>query len=619
MFTICVVLLSPTLLFAITRLAGGRQAASKPLAVLEWLFDALLLASLTLLIFMPIGRVTISPWAGHPLSFAYGTMAAAFSVAAGLVLGALTGLRRGRLKARAFKRAPRFVRFLVHLLALILLFFTFAYLWGMRRYPITSIAEIIFHLNMPLEGTSEFFVSDVLLSVALPTAAVFALLECWAFLTPRLCAREVFLPLHGAETTVRLLPLRLPLPLAAILLGGWLALLFPCLNLYLDILPFIYNSSHLSALIEEEYVEPREVAITFPQEKRNLITIYLESAETTFQDTANGGQTRLNYTPELTRIARENVSFSQSELIEGAAVAPACGWTIAGLIAQTSGLPLKLFMYDANWVDNRASSFVSFLPGVTSLDDLLSEQGYRSLFLAGSDFTFGGRRLYFTQHGGVEIWDLLSAYEEGRLPEDYYVGWGFEDRKLYEYAREKLTELAQSDEPFHFSLLTVDTHSPGFSYECCPEDIADPYLRIVACASRQLGEFLAWCQEQPFYENTTIVITGDHSSMAEPEEIPTVTVDAYDKHDGSTSRFVYNAFVNAAVQPAQEKNRLFTTMDFFPSVLASIGVTIEGDRLGLGTNLFGNRQTLSEEYGYDALFTELSRISTFYNEELLYP
>lgn len=92
----------------------------------------------------------------------------------------------------------------------------------------------------------------------------------------------------------------------------------------------------------------------------------------------------------------------------------------------------------------------------------------------------------------------------------------------------------------------------------------------------------------------------------------------YDKYNGETSRKVYNCFINSVVEPFQEKHRKFTTLDFFPTVLASMGVTIEGNRLGLGTNLFSKEQTLSEKYGYEELFTELNKKSSFYNTELLF-
>jgi phosphoglycerol transferase len=52
----------------------------------------------------------------------------------------------------------------------------------------------------------------------------------------------------------------------------------------------------------------------------------------------------------------------------------------------------------------------------------------------------------------------------------------------------------------------------------------------------------------------------------------------------------------------------------FPTTLAALGATIEGDRLGLGTNLFSDKETLTEKYGYDKLEEELSKTSDFYIE-----
>ena len=163
----------------------------------------------------------------------------------------------------------------------------------------------------------------------------------------------------------------------------------------------------------------------------------------------------------------------------------------------------------------------------------------------------------------------------------------------------------------------MDTHHQDGCYcsLCVRGEYDTKYADVWACASRQLDDFLSWIQEQDFYENTTVVIVGDHCSMDTDFYGDVVS----DKHNGSTERKVYNAFVNSAVEPVNETNRLFTTLDFFPTVLASLGVTIEGDRLGLGTDLFSDRQTLSEEYGYTYLFQELSKQSHFYNEEILYP
>ena len=82
---------------------------------------------------------------------------------------------------------------------------------------------------------------------------------------------------------------------------------------------------------------------------------------------------------------------------------------------------------------------------------------------------------------------------------------------------------------------------------------------------------------------------------------------------------VYNAFINADAEPVREEYRLFTTLDFFPTTLAAMGVKIEGERLGIGTNLFSGEQTLAEKYGYDDLFGELEKYSVFYNEMIMFP
>ena len=94
---------------------------------------------------------------------------------------------------------------------------------------------------------------------------------------------------------------------------------------------------------------------------------------------------------------------------------------------------------------------------------------------------------------------------------------------------------------------------------------------------------------------------------------------SYDKHGGETLRKVYNVIINSPIEPLKENYRLFTTMDLFPTTLAAIGVDIEGDRLGLGTNLFSDKKTLAEEYGYEELFDDLGRASQFDNETFLYP
>ena len=60
--------------------------------------------------------------------------------------------------------------------------------------------------------------------------------------------------------------------------------------------------------------------------------------------------------------------------------------------------------------------------------------------------------------------------ENGRIPQGYSVWWGFEDEKLYQFAREDLTKLSKEDKPFAYIFFTADTHFPhGYADEKCPK------------------------------------------------------------------------------------------------------------------------------------------------------
>ena len=604
-----------------------REKEKKPLSiwVAEWLSCAVVLYVGTALALLPFDRVTprvgLKGSAFSFLYLEYGSMAIMVIFTFGVVLGLAEPMlsRTLRLSWRRGRIEPRKCRMafwgLIHLLALIMFILTYSYIWGLTNFGFVGLEEIVFHLNVPLKGTAGSLVGDYLSHGIGKAFLVFILFELIVFLP--VCEYSVLTMGKNREVSISLLPIRLSERAALMGLALWFVFLAFGANRSFGVTEYITSQLKQSQLIKAEYVDPSAVAITFPQEKRNLITIYVESAETTSMDKENGGIFDVNYTPEMTRIAKENVSFSHSHKLEGAAVAPACGWTIAGLVAETAGLPLKLYNQEvgAYGTANSMGNHVAFMPGATMLGDILGNAGYRLAFMCGSDFTFGGRREMYAQHGGYEVYDHPKAVHQGMIPEDYYEFWGFEDEKLYAWAKEVLTDLSSSEQPFHFAMLTVDTHSPdGYICSLCPDAYDEQFANVLACSSVQLDSFLKWCEQQPFYEDTTIVITGDHASMA-PDFYGTVA----DSHEGTQNRKVYNAFINSVVEPVREENRLFTTMDFFPTTLASIGVQIEGDRLALGTNLFSDRETLSEQYGYEELFKQLSYKSLFYNNEILYP
>lgn len=457
----------------------------------------------------------------------------------------------------------------------------FSIVWMFNTWSNLTIDELVYHLTAPLEGTNQSMITDYVNSCVFPAIFVFFL---------------VLVLFSGLRKSPRLY-------LIVLLTGLILPVLSSAGFLYyawsnLDVGSYVKGQSSYSTFIDDNYIDPAQTEMVFPEQKRNLIYIFLESMETTYASQEIGGAFSDNMIPELTELANDNENFSGDNInLNGGYAMPGSTWTIGGMFSQSSGLPLSISI-DSNSMDTQST----FFAGATTLGDILKQEGYNQSLIVGSDAVFGGRELYYREHGDYNIMDYNSALRDKWLPNDYRVWWGFEDEKLFQFAQNQLNELSQKSEPFNLTLLTVDTHfEDGYLCENCPKEYGDDqYANVIACSSRQVADFVSWAQTQDFYENTTIVISGDH---------PTMDSDFCDDIDSDYTRKVYTAYINPAAENLSEGMREYTTLDNFPTTLSSMGVQIEGDRLGLGTDLFSGKPTLYERFGKSKMKSELSRKS----------
>ncbi len=481
-----------------------------------------------------------------------------------------------------FSRAIAPVLLGIFSLVAFLCFFSAA--WYRDVYGDTGFDSVLYTLNGGLGGLQSGLMVRYLLSAALPTVLCTAVLSLILYLP-----RRKWMPPRWAAHAVSL-----TVSLALVI---WAAF-------DVGLVQFLYAKTQLSGLYEDEYVDPNSVAITFPEEKRNLIYIYLESMETSYLDKENGGAMEENLIPELTALARDNINFSHNENVGGLVEVPGASWTVGAMVAQTAGVPLITPTSVDDWQNGYGKDGV-FLPGLTSLNNILAENGYNQALMVGSDANFGGRKTYFETHGVENIYDIYTARADGIVPPGYFVWWGHEDLYLFEYAKQEITELAAKEEPFAFTMLTVDTHHIG-GYTCalCGSDHEESYSNAIACSSKQVLAFVEWIQAQDFYENTTVIITGDHFSMDSG---------FFDRNvENGYIRHGYNCFINAAAKPIRTENRVFSSLDMFPTTLAALGCTMEGDQLGFGVNLFSGKITLLEQYGEAAFCSELNKRTEYY-------
>ena len=494
-----------------------------------------------------------------------------------------------------------------YIMAVLLLFagnlILFLTIWLLNKYDKIALDQILFQMKSSAAGANRNILNSAYIRVVgLGTLATVIEIGLYQILSGkwqgRLEQNAHYRNFRAGKICRRIAGATLPLAMVVFMTSSTLFVSS------LDVADYLVTTNTKSDFIEQHYADPDQVQLTFPEEKRNLIYIFLESMENTFAEPEAGGNISANFLPELSQLAQNNVNFSNTAGLGGALPFTGTTWTAAAMVAQTSGVVVKVPLTAGEYGGDNG-----FISGVTTIGEILQRAGYRQTLLVGSDADFGGRGTYFTEHGGYEIVDIKSLKAEGRLPEDYREWWGFEDKKLFEFAKEELTRLSQSGEPFNFTMLTCDTHFPN-GYVCpdCGTAQDSQYGNVLSCSSAKINELLEWIKAQPFYENTTIVLSGDHLTM-DPDFMKEL--------DEEYVRTVYNCIINAPLKPVKEKNRQFATFDMMPTTLAALGVQIEGDRLALGTNLFSDKLTLTEEYGFEMLDKELQKKSEFYNEEFL--
>ena len=460
--------------------------------------------------------------------------------------------------------------------------------WIPYRFGPVTIEQILFHLYMPLDSDAQTIIGCARYAVVPAVAAIFFFFVLKTTLKNTEKGSFFFQHLFA--------------PFSCVALFASFIFAFFQLNV-----PnwFHENFSQRSTLYEKFYIDPASAHIAFPDKKKNLVWIFVESLEATFSN--KDGE---NLIPELTEITKNGISFSDVEANAsgGAEQVAGTGWTQAGLVAQMCGIPLRLPISP-----NHYRTYKYFLPNAHCLYDVLKANGYAGRFLIGTKARFAGMDIFFRTHGAPTVHDYL--YFTG-IKEHFWnlkeirndIKWGFDDVKTYELAKTELTELAKAEEPFAFGMMTMDTHfaTGHFEKSVCREKYPDVYKNVISCADKQLSSFLKWLEKQDFYKNTVVVVTGDHLAMNE-------TVFGKDAR-----RRVFNLFLNAETSPVKRSKRKFSTMDVYPSVLTALGARIEGDKLGLGTSLFSNAPTVSEQIGDTEKFNEqLLKRSAVY-DRLLY-
>ncbi|MGK0722270.1 sulfatase-like hydrolase/transferase [Leucobacter sp. W1478] len=329
--------------------------------------------------------------------------------------------------------------------------------------------------------------------------------------------------------------------------------------------PLSMNDYYVAPLTEGTDVQ---IAMQSDQEEAplNLVTIYLESVEDPLGDESLFEESLL----EALESRTENwAQIPRMQQYNGG------GWTMAGLVGMECGVPLRgagIGEKDINSNEIGAEAD-SFLSGAVCLGDVLNDSGYTSVFLGGADAQFASKERFLRGHGYDEVKDLRTWHEMG---ETEFSAWGLSDRALFELARTEIASLNASSEPFHLSLLTLDSHEPAHLFDYCQPRNEDPLADAFRCSIEQVAGFVDFLEAEGYLENTVVIVVGDHKKMlAEGGHM-------WDELSDVEDRTIFNRFwsPNKAVEMREGQDQLTV----FATTLELLGLGREDRRAGIAVS-----------------------------------
>lgn len=497
---------------------------------------------------------------------------------------------------------------IILLVLLELLFITsclaaFALPWSLRNYPMQSNTTVFFVLTSDTSGHDSGTFYSALFGFILPGTAVYLVLSGIIALVYK---KKILKSLKWVQIS-KIAYVVMQVLAIVIVLKAWR---------YPQIMYEISKTPVDSEFYEQNFVKPESISIKAPEKKNNLVLIFLESMESSYADIENGGVFDVNLIPNLTRIAAENVNFSENEKLGGGVNLEGTSWTVAGLLSKLTAIPYyNPFVSTGSKLAGNYS--VECLPGAVSLGDILSESGYKCYFAMGSEKQFENRDSLLEQHG-FTVHDIKWYKENNFIPKDYQVFWGFEDLKLYEIVKKELAEIASKDEPFVYGMLTVDSHYPaGFKCANCKDELPGQIQNVIRCADFMVNDFIEWMKTQDWWENTTVAIMGDHCYLDAPLNNFLREKSPLSADEVAAKRRFINVIINPAVEipKSVQKFRKFSSFDMMPTILEAMGFNIENGSVAFGRSLLRSDLTLTEQYGKNEL-EELTLLRTVQYELL---
>jgi phosphoglycerol transferase MdoB-like AlkP superfamily enzyme len=255
---------------------------------------------------------------------------------------------------------------------------------------------------------------------------------------------------------------------------------------------FLYPEDYFDRKLTETYFQKlypeNDSTVSVLKNKRpNIILIILEGFTANVIESLGG---RKGITPNFNQLSKEGILFTNFYASGDR--------TDKGLVSILSAFPAQ--------TQRSIIKFPDKTQKLSYLSRKLEALTYKTSFVYGGDADFANYRSFLTYGGFRHITsddDFDSEYNTSK--------WGVHDQYLFEQVKKELDTTAL-DQPFLKTVLTLSSHEPfDVPLKQLPgEDDASLFLNSCYYTDKYLGEFIKYCKQQSWWDNTLIIITADH-------------------------------------------------------------------------------------------------------------
>ena len=363
----------------------------------------------------------------------------------------------------------------------------------------------------------------------------------------------------------------------------------------------------------KNFKNPKNLEYKKPDKFKNLVLIFFESAEKDLPNFSLKVENDQGYIEEYIddEYIYDPIKKFNGYEIENFVQAESLGWSMAGMAAAQCGIPI--YNLDRSF---KKKNILSENKKTICIGDILNNFGYEQYFFTGGGKNFQQMDKFFLNHGYDDVYGKSYYINQG-LKKKYFQSWSgsMHDDILFNQVIKRLKKIKKKNNPFNITIITSDTHVPfEFMSPNCHNNTGSFNKRFkdhfyfklresFKCASKFISEFIDELKKEDLFENTLIVIAGDHIIPISKQTIQYLNI-RNTNNDPLENRRIFFTVINSKNYPSRN---LMSHYDIGPTILNDLKLLdLDQDKFGLGLSLYS-------KYKPDRYFKEYNKIMSTEN------